>query len=101
MTTDTRTPALSALQIIEHADRMRHERNTKIRRASERRDAALRRLDDASAHLAYAQAEREAAEQQLADMLERGEKKVVGNTLLMLNESGGVHFEPVDVVGLL
>ena len=101
MTIDTRPREKTQAELMQHANEMRQQRNRKIRYLMGRRSQAQDSVGEHTDKLAQAVRDLADTEATLATLIESGEKKVYGNTLITLNPNGGVHFEPVDQVGLV
>lgn len=101
MTIDTRPREKTQSELMQHANEMRQDRNRKIRYHMGRRSQAQDGIAEHTLKLAENMRELTEADATLATLIESGEKKVYGNTLITLHPNGGVHFEPVDQVGLV
>lgn len=87
--------------VLSKAQQLRSARNQKIKHAMHLRDAAATRLLAARAEVGKAEAEQTAAETHLATLLEKGERKVIHNSLVTVNQDGGLRIEPIEVLSLL
>lgn len=94
-------PLVTVAELIDRANALRAGRNAHIKRAMQDRDQAAAELNAAHITGKQAMARQQAAEARLAELLEKGERKVIGNSLITVNQDGGLLIEPVEVIGLL
>lgn len=87
--------------VLRHAEQLRRVRNTALKRAMEAVENAASRVANAQADGLKALADQQAAEVRLATLLERGERKVIHNSLVTVEQDGALRIEHVEIVGLL
>ena len=90
-----------APELIARVDQMRRNRHAEIERTMAEVDAANARLSAAHVEVRAARLQIASAKARLAQLIEHGERKVVNNHLVTLNATGGLHIEPVEVLGQL
>ena len=88
-------------QIDRTADRLRRERAEKIRAAMQARDVAVAAMEAAKRAERDAHHQKLDADELLRHLIAKGERVVIGNSLVTVNEHGGLTVEPVMHLGLL
>ncbi len=82
-------------EVNEIADRLRRNRIDKAQKAVSRLALARRELLFAEKQAAVARREKQDAEAELRGTLEKGERALFGDTLVTLNQHGGLEIERV------
>lgn len=90
-----------APDLIARVNQMRRNRHAEIERTMAEVDSANARLKAAHIEARAARLQIASAKARLANLIEHGERKVVNNHLLTVNAVGGLHIEPVEVLGQL